>query len=277
MDFAERMNRVMAYIETHLGEEVCPQDVARIMAGSFSGFQRSFSQLAGIPLSEYIRRRRLSCAAYDLQNTREKVIDIALKYGYGSPDAFAAAFKRLHGIYPAAARKPGVKLSFYCRLTFVLTMKGVSKLDYTIFEREGFQVVGRRCVTPHGGGTWAIVKSDGSGEAVQKRFGRPYDLGLCFGFLADGSNDYMCAVEWDGEDTAGFDTYTYPRATWLLFEAEGAISGHALGNIWQRINQEFLPQSRYEKSGLPTIEKYVLWDEANDKCRVEISIPVVEK
>ena len=274
MDFVERMNRVMDYIEERLGEGIEPGEIARIMACPFAVFQRSFIQITGIPVSEYVRRRKLTCAAYDLQNTDEKIIDIALKYGYDSPDAFAAAFKRLHGVPPSKAREPGAKLSFYCHLTFALTMKGVNKMDYRVIEKESFKVIGKRRITPYGGGTWAIVKTDGSGGAMEKLCGHFYDLGLCFGFLKDGSNDYMCAVEWSGEDVQGFDSYAYPPATWLIFEAAGTISGQALFQTWQRINNEFLLKSRYKKSGLPTIEKYTLWDEAADSCRVEVWIPV---
>jgi len=277
MDFVERMNCAMDYIDGHLGEELVPGEIARIMACPFVVFQRSFIQITGIPVSEYVRRRKLTCAAYDLQNTNEKIINIALKYGYESPDAFTAAFKRLHGVSPSLARDPGVKLSFYCHLTFAFTMKGVNKMDYTLIEKVGFKVIGKRRTTPYGGGTWAIVKSDGSAEALKELSGHFCDLGLCFGFLKDGSNDYMCGVEWSGEDVQGFDSFVYPPATWLIFEATGTISGQALFHTWQRINHEFLPQSKYKESGLPTIEKYTLWDEANDACKVEIWIPVAVK
>lgn len=147
-------------------------------------------------------------------------------------------------------------------------------MDYTIIEKEPFKVVGIRRTTPYGGGTWAIVKSDGSNERINEISGRFYELGLCFGFGPDGSNDYMCAVEWDGDDIEGLDSFTYPSATWLKFEAQGTISGQTLGSVWQRINHEFLPQSKYDKCGLPTIEKYIAWDEALDTCNVEIWIPV---
>ena len=87
----------------------------------------------------------------------------------------------------------------------------------------------------------------------------------------------MCAVEWDADDVEGLDSFLYPSATWLKFEANGTVSGQTLGNVWQRINNEFLPQSKYKKSGLPTIEKYVSWDEVADSCFVEIWIPVSTK
>lgn len=277
MDFVKRINNAVNYIESHLKEEILPGDLSKIAACSYPAFQRGFSQLTGIPVSEYVRRRRLSLAAYDLQNTREKVIDIGLKYGYSSPDAFAAAFRRMHGLSPAAARRPGVRLSFYCRLSFALAMKGLEKMDYILTEKPAFKVMGKRRTTPYGGGTWAIVKSDGSETALKALNSPFFDLGLCFGFMEDGSNDYMCAVLWEGEDVQGFESFTYPPAAWITFEAEGTISGQTLYQTWQRIHQEFLPQSRYRLSGLPTVEKYTLWDEKNDACRVEISLPVTPK
>lgn len=277
MDWVNRMNKAIDYVESHLNCEIDEKEISIITACSFALFQGSFTQITGIPLSEYIRRRKLTCAAYDLQNTDDKVIDVALKYGYESSDAFSVAFKRLHGVTPAAARRSGVKLTFYCRLNFALIIKGVDKMDYTIIERAPFKVIGIRRTTPYGGGTWAIVKSDGSNEAIKELSGHFYDLGLCFGFGGDGSNDYMCGIEWEKEAVPGLDLFEYPIATWLKFEARGNISNQVLGSVWQRINNEFLPQSKYEKSGLPTIEKYVLWDEATDICNVEIWIPAAIK
>jgi AraC family transcriptional regulator len=277
MDWVDRMNNVIDYVEDHLNSDIDYEEISKIMCCPFSVFQRSFTQITGITLSEYIRNRKLTCAAYELQNTNIKVIDIAMKYGYESSDAFSVAFKRLHGVMPAMAKKPDVKLAFYCRLYFALTIKGVYKMDYRKVEREQFKVIGRRMTTPYGGGTWAIVKSDGSADTMKELSGHLCDLGLCFGFGEDGSNDYMCGIEWNKEDIPEFESYVYPTTTWLVFEASGTIVGNTLGNTWQRINREFLPQSIYKKSGLPTIEKYVEWDETADICKVEIWIPVAKK
>ena len=277
MDWVDRMNEAISYVENHLVDEIDEREISRIMGCSFSMFQSSFTQITDIPLSEYIRRRKLTCAAYELQNTQQKVIDIAVKYGYQSADAFTVAFKKLHNVSPVDVRKPGVRLTFYCRIHFALKIEGIDKMDYTTIERASFKVIGIRRTTPYGGGTWAIVKSDGSNETIKKLSSHFYDLGLCFGFGTDGSNDYMCAVEWDADDVDGLDSFLYPSATWLKFEANGTVSGQTLGNVWQRINNEFLPQSKYKKSGLPTIEKYVSWDEVADSCFVEIWIPVSTK
>lgn len=277
MDWVDRMNDAVGYVEDRLCDVIDPEQISRIMACPFSVFQRSFNQIAGISLSEYIRFRKLTCAAYDLQNTGDKVIDVALRYGYQSADAFSVAFKRLHGVSPAMVRKPGVKLTFYSRISFALTIKGVFKMDYELVERKPFKVIGIRRTTPYGGGTWAVVKGDGSYEEMGRLSGHICDLGLCFGFGEDGSNDYMCGIEWEKGDVPGFESFTYPATTWLRFEADGTVSGQVLNHTWQKINQEFLPQSKYKKSGLPTIEKYVQWDDAADLCKVEIWIPVAEK
>jgi AraC family transcriptional regulator len=275
MEWVDRMNAVIDYVEKNLCGEISTDEVSRIIASPYAVFQRSFVQIAGVTLSEYIRRRRLTCAAYDIQNTEKRIIDIALEYGYESADAFGVAFKRLHGITPNLVRKQDVQLKFYTRLQFKLTIKGVNEMEYKVIEKPGFDVTGIRRTTPYGGGTWAIVKSDGSLEKMREIAGAAFvSLGLCFGFGDDGSNDYMCGIEYGGKEIKGFDQYQYPKTTWLVFEAKGAISANVLANTWSRIYSEFLPQSEYQQIDLPTIEKYVDWDDKADKCKVEIMIPV---
>lgn len=264
----------MDYLEKHLCEEISPDEIGRIMTCPFSVFQRSFAPITGIQLSEYLRRRRLSCAAYDLQNTELRILDIAVKYGYDSADAFTAAFKRMHGITPQEARCSDVRLKFYARLTFKLTITGVQEMDYRVSEKKAFRVLGIRRTTPYGGGTWGIVKSDGTAEKIKELCGHMCDLGLCFGFDSEGNNDYMCGVEYESVSPTGFDCYLYPDVTWLVFTAKGTISGGTLADTWKRIYGEFMPQSEYTQRDLPTVEKYVDWDEASDSCRVEIMIPV---
>lgn len=274
MHWVERMNCVIDYVEAHLNSEIDEYEISNIMACPFPVFQSSFTQITGISFYEYIRRRRLTLGAYDLQNTDEKIIDIAMKYGYQSADAFRVAFKRLHGVTPSDVRNSSVTLTFYCRLSFEMNIKGIEKMDYTIMEKQSFKVIGVRRTTPYGGGTWAIVKGDGSNEKIKEFSGKFFDLGLCFGFASDGSNDYMCGIEWDGEAIENYDTYEYPASIWLRFEAKGKITEQILNNVWHRINNEFLPQSKYQKCGLPTIEKYLVWEDALDQCDVEILIPV---
>lgn len=275
MEWVDRMNQAINYVESHICDEIDTEEISRIMACPFAIFQRFFMQITGIPLSEYIRRRKLTCAAYEIQNTRDKIIDIALKYGYESSDAFCVAFKRLHGITPVMARLPEIKLKFYSRLYFTLSIKGVFEMDYRIVERESFKVIGRRRTTPSGGGTWDICKSDGSIERMQEIGGNSSTLlGLCFGFDDEGNNDYMVGVESTQANASGFEDFTLPKSTWLVFEAFGTISENVIGNTWNRIYGEFLPQSAYIQSNLPTIESYKEWNNNSDVCRVEIWIPI---
>ena len=276
MNWMQRMNAVMDYVEDNLCSTISETKIARIMGCSYTTFQTAFSQITDISFSEYVRRRKLTRAVWDLQNSSEKIIDIGLKYGYGSADAFRVALRSLYGISPSDVRKNNVKLTFYCPLQFEVTVKGVDKMDYTIVNKNSFKVIGIRRITPYGGGTWAIVKTDGSNERIKAISGKFFDLGLCFGFYPNGSDDYMCAIEWNSDDIDGFDSFTYPAATWLIFEAAGKISDNVLGETWNRINKEFLPNSKYKKCAA-TIEKYVLWNEAEDICTVEIHIPVALK
>ena len=275
MEWVDRMNAVIDYVENHLCDEISPDAVSRIIASPYTVFQRSFVQITGVTLSEYIRRRRLTSAAYEIQNTDKRILDIALQYGYESADAFGVAFKRMHGFAPNMVRKTDTQLKFYSRLHFTLTIKGVDEMDCRTIEKDSFNVVGVRHTTPYGGGTWAIVKSDGSIEKMQEIAGEGFiSMGLCFGFGDDGSNDYMCGFEYGGNEIHSFDKYTFPKSTWLVFEAKGANSEGVLGNTWNRIYGEFLPQSEYKQRDLPTIERYIEWDEKADKCKVEIMIPI---
>ena len=198
MNWADCINRVIDYVEEDLTRRPDEAEISRIAACPCALFQAVFAQAAGMTLGEYVRRRRLTMAAYELENTDARVIDIAARYGYESPDAFRVAFRWMHGATPTQARRGGVPLKFCCRLRFEIRIAGVEQMEYTLEHRGPFKVAGIRRTTPYGGGTWAVVKADGSNERMRALSGRFFDLGLCFGFGADGSNDYMCALEWEG-------------------------------------------------------------------------------
>ncbi len=277
MTWIDRFNQAIAYAEQHLCEELNPEEISRIMACPYSIFQRSFIRVTGISFTEYVRRRRLSCAAYDLRNSNASILEIGMKYGYESADAFRVAFKRMHGITPKKARKSGSSLKFYSCLHFTLMIKGVVEMDYQVVEKDGFQVIGRRRTTPSGGGTWGIAKKDGSVEQMMALgTGEPF-LGLCFGFAEDGSNDYMVGIAYEGEALPGLEHYLYPPSSWLIFRAQGEIRENVLGKLWERIYGEFLLQSDYTQAELPTMERYVEWDEMTGCCKMEVWIPITSK
>lgn len=142
MDSLKSMNRALKYIEENLTNDIDFKEVAKLAFCSEYHFKRMFSFLAGVSLSEYIRRRRLTLAAFELKDSNVKVIDIAIKYSYKSPDSFARAFQHLHGIRPSEARNNGHSLKAYPPMTFQLSIKGGSEMNYRIEEKEAFRIVG---------------------------------------------------------------------------------------------------------------------------------------
>ena len=142
MDWLQGMNEAVRYIESSLTEVISYEALAKTVRCSAYEFSRIFSFMTGVSLSEYIRRRRLSAAVFDIQKGDEKIIDVALKYCYESPSTFARAFKELHGVSPLAARKSGVPLVMYPPISFNLTIKGVSEMRFRLEKREEFNLVG---------------------------------------------------------------------------------------------------------------------------------------
>lgn len=142
MDWLDRMNRAMDYIEENLDAEISYDTIARIVNCSTFYFSRMFSFITGVPLSEYIRRRRLTLAAFELQTSDVKIIDVAFKYGYESAGAFGRAFKNLYGMLPSTLRAVGTVLTAYPKMTFTLSIKGGAGMDYRIVQKEAFEIFG---------------------------------------------------------------------------------------------------------------------------------------
>ena len=123
MDWLNGMNNVVNYIEENLTNQIQYEVLSRIVGCSVYEFSRIFSFMTGISVSEYIRRRRLSQAVFDIKNSNDKIVDIALKYCYESPTTFTRAFKELHGTTPSNVRKMSIPLKIYPPINFLLTIK----------------------------------------------------------------------------------------------------------------------------------------------------------
>lgn len=142
MEWVERLNQSMGYIEEHLTDEIDYEQLGRIACCSAYHFQRMFTYMAGVTLAEYIRRRKMSLAAVDLQGGNAKIIDVAEKYGYHSPTAFNRAFQSIHGIAPSAVRKEGVSVKTFPPVSFKISVKGAVEMDYRIETKEAFRITG---------------------------------------------------------------------------------------------------------------------------------------
>ncbi|MBB6691104.1 AraC family transcriptional regulator [Cohnella xylanilytica] len=283
MDWVDRMNKAIGYIEDRLAGEVDYEAAARIACCSTYHFQRMFSFIAGVSLSEYVRRRRLTLAAFELQNGKIKVIDLALKYGYESPEAFARAFQNLHGTTPTAARSAGAKLKAYPRISFQISIQGVAEMNYRIEEMPGFSIVGVQEKVPMSRafevvpGLWANAAQDGL-------FGRLWDIRAddhpvsgILGVCADGDfgrNEefhYVLSIVSDRSPPEGMTKRDFPAATWAVFEAEGGPEG--LAELWRRLYTEWVPVSGYELAYVPAIERYL----PPEENRNELWVAVVPK
>lgn len=281
MEWIKQMNEALAYIETQLEGEIDYGTAAKIASCSTFHFQRMFTYLAGIPLSEYIRRRRMTKAAFDLQNDKGKVVDIALKYGYQSPTAFNRAFQSVHGIAPSEAKKEGVQLKAFQPITFRVCVTGAEELDYKILKKDAFRIIGISApleqdieknfqTVPK---LWARAAEEGIVPLLMEKMEEPKGIlgvSVCFGE----NWCYFIAAASQGSLPEGWKEYTVPAGTWAVFSGHGPMP-NAIQDLERRAVMEWLPTSGYEYADLPDIECYLTPNPA--EAVFEVWLPVIEK
>lgn len=279
------MTRALDLIESRLEEQLDVADIAEAAYASPFHFQRMFFMLTGVTLSEYVRNRRLTQAAHELCMSSERVIDIALKYGYETPESFSKAFRKLHGISPSEARNPGVQLKSFPRMVFHLSLRGDKPMEYRMVQKDAFYVVGKSIRTSiHGGENqkeiprfWQNSFADGTADRLCAVAKDENMYGLCYGMQKDGHFDYAIAVEGDTDGAGGeFERILVPAATWAVFTSVGPMPG-AIQETWNRVFQEWLPASGYEQAEAPDFELYPPGDSCSADYRCEVWIPVVKK
>lgn len=285
MEWIARLNEAVAYLEENLDKEISYDRLAQIACCSTFHFQRMFSYIAEVPLAEYIRRRRLTRAAFDLQSSNEKIIDIAIKFGYDSPTAFNRAFQRLHGVSPTEARNKGVSLKAYPRISFKITIKGDTEMNYKIITKEAFKIVGVKehfnmCIEECFAKVplfWQKTVQSGIVPAIISLLNNEPNGLLGVSTCMNGQDlDYYIAVATDRETPAGMVEYTIPACTWAVFECVGAMPT-AIQELQKRIITEWLPTSGYEYANAPDIEVYFEGDQQADDYRCEVWLPITKK
>lgn len=287
MDWLERMNRAVDYIESNLAGEIELSKVARVACSSSYQFQRMFSFITDVTLAEYIRRRRLTLAALELQQDGTvKVIDIAIKYGYESPVSFARAFQAMHGITPVVARKDGIEMKAYPRLSFLITIKGAEAMNYRIETKESFEVFGIEGVFS--------IEADGEAQQTPAKLweqshanGEVKRLEACAGELpvfvnknlypvhavcsyrktGPGTFPYMlCAFKNKSSNTEGYTSVIIPAQTWAIFPSEPHPwdqFNDTIEKLYQRFYTEWLPTAGYEQVDGAEFEMYGTKDGLN--------------
>lgn len=284
MEWVERLNSAINYIEENLFDEIDYEKVGRIAGCSSYHFQRMFTYMAGLPLSEYIRRRKMSLALVELQNSNSKIIDLAFKYGYNSPTAFNRAFQSIHGMPPSNVKKAvqsGTLFKTFPPITFKMTIKGVEELNYRIEKKEAFRIVGISMpldkevennfkVVPL---MWQKALEDGKIAKLSSMIdNQPFGLlgvSVC--------NDleqwkYFIAVS-SSKGKEEFDEYIVPSQTWAIFPGKGPVK--SIQELETRIITEWIQTSGYEYANAPDIEVYLNSDPEN--AEYEVWIPVMKK
>ncbi|MDT2046543.1 MULTISPECIES: AraC family transcriptional regulator [Bacillaceae] len=290
MDLLKNMNEALDYIEENLTNDINFKEVAKLALCSEYHFKRMFSFLAGITLSEYIRRRRLTLAAFELKNNNMKVIDIAIKYRYNSPDSFTRAFQNLHGLTPSEAKKNGYSLKAYPKMTFQLSIKGGNEMNYRIEEKEAFRIVGIKERVPivfHGvnpkiAAMWESLTHETINQL--KKLSNVKPLGMLSASVnfsegrmeEKGELDHYIGVATTKGCPDNLMQLEVPALTWAVFEAIGPFPD-TLQDVWGRIYSEWFPSSSYEQVDGPEI----LWNEHKDVTsptfKSEIWIPVLKR
>lgn len=258
MEWIKAISAAIEYIENNLTEDISADEIAGQVNISPFYFQKGFSLLCGYTVSEYIRSRRLALAAGELLNGA-KVIDTAVKYCYDSPDSFAKAFYRFHGVTPSMAQRNSAMLKGFAPLKITLTLKGGQTMDYKIVKKESFAVLGVIKKFSYENATADIPKfwdehyKSGNGKYVCGMFG------VCFdGEMKNSDFDYMIADIYNPciDIPEGFVTRVIPAFTWAVFPVRGAMPD-ALQDVNKKIFSEWLPAiGDYEFAAGYSIEMY---------------------
>lgn len=246
MEWIEKIGEAIRYIEENITEELTIRDISKRAFLSPFYFQKGFAMLCGFTVGEYIRRRRLALAGSELVASDKRIIDIALKFGYESPDSFTKAFTRFHGATPTAVRKEGAMLRSFASLKIKFTLEGGYMMDYKLSEKEAFTVMGISKVFRYDKAFeaiprfWAEHLKAGKAQAVCGMYG------VCIEENPSGDTfEYLIADNYrPGMEThEGLVTRTIPGHTWAVFACRGALP-NSLQDVNRQIFTEWLPNCK---------------------------------
>lgn len=280
MEWLQNLNKAIDYIENNLDKEISYDEAARIACCSTTYFQRMFTYAVGISLSEYIRRRKMTQAAFDLQTTKCKVLDIALKYGYASPTSFNRAFQAVHGVSPVSLRRTGKPLTAYLPIRFTVTVSGKQPMSYRIEEKKAMRFVGIRFpltenmeenlnMVPF---FWDKLLKNGQINSLYDLTNEPFGIA---GITHSLNNQFYYSVAAASSKAVpmGMNVLEIPAAVWVVFECDGLFK-EASQAIFRRFLTEWLPFSGYAYAELPDIEIYPINHDMSESGHFEIWIAI---
>lgn len=279
MDILNQLNSAIDYIETHLDTDINMREAAKIACESEDGFKRIFRSLTGMTVNEYIRKRRLSIAVDNLHNG-EKVIDIAIKYGYNSADSFRRAFITQHGITPINVRNSSVSVNIYPPVSFHIKIKGAEKMNFKIVEKEEMIVHGfSKKLDVAADNRWndeCIMWSEKS-EHIPEKICSGYN-GIWYGIWNKGN--YTIARKKEDTQSDNTEKHIIPAGKYAVFTTDrGEYAGDELPKLRDLIINSWLPSSDYIQKADYELEVYHLWSDHTERRKkyYEIWIPVENK
>lgn len=258
MDWINGMKKAIDYIEDNLLEEITPEDISKECYISSFYFQKGFSMLSGFTVGDYIRQRRLTLAGYELVTTSDKIIDIAVKYGYDSQDSFTKAFTRFEGATPTAVRKSRAMPKTFAPLRITFNVKGGFMVDCRIEKKEAITVIARTKVFTYDNaqqevaGFWQEHIMSGMQKVVGGMFGINHDEKM-----DNRKFEYSIADIYNGQEIPeGFEKKTVPELTWAVFPCKGPMP-EAMCKLSKQIFSDWMPNNKdYEMSEGYCIEMY---------------------
>ena len=280
-------NETMKYIEETLTGRIDVRKIALLSGYSYPLFSRMFSIMVGYPLSEYIRFRKLSCAAIDLRETDEKIIEIAFKYGYESQDSFSLAFKKFHGHTPKEVRK-GSAFQIFSPIRLSLSVEGGKNMDIKIIKKSAFKIAGVAERVEEGGdfpNVWDKLFKKVSEEKLES-LGNGQSYGACYEIEKNEKENpeskytvsYMAGYDVQNIDKAkdlGLSILEVPEAEYAVVKLKGIVP-NCIHKGWKYVTGTFFPEQSYRHAGTPDFEVYSEGDMYSPNYEMELWVPIVK-
>jgi len=285
MHWLKTLNDTLDYVEEHITEDMNVQNIAKMVHSSYHHFARTFHILSGVTLVEYIRKRRLTLAANDLVGSDVKVIDIAYKYQYSTPESFSKAFKEFHGVSPRDAKNYKGELKSFCKLSFKLQIGGIKEMNYKMIHKEALHFSGYSIDVKTKDGQnfidipafWQEMFTNGKFPGLVENADEMGVVGICYGYDKEISEfKYMIGIKSSTYKADGMIDVEFGPEDFAAFKCEGKLP-ESIQKTTKYIYNEWFPSSNYEHTGGPEIEIYPGGNTESDDYVCYYWIPVKQK
>lgn len=285
MNYLQKFNETINYIEEHIDSNIDVASIETISFTSYHHFNRMFTILSGMSLKEYIRKRRLSKAAHEIISSDCKIIDLAYKYQYQTPESFSKAFKNFHHITPSEVRKNKGPVKTIPKLSFQLTIQGGNEMKFEVIQKKDLTFVGYSIdVTTEDGKNfelipkfWQDIMKDGRFQVLLANVDQEGIVGICYDWNMEANTfKYMIGIRDHNQDLKELEHVAFPDDTFASFEAKGSLP-NSIQSTTKYIYSEWFPQSGYEHSAGPELEIYLGGDSNSDDYICYYLVPIRKK